>query len=136
MNKELSKKQRLKLFLINISAFALIFTLLGIIVLELFDQSAYQETDIALEQAVQDTRLVQAEINQRQSKRSHCLTAKYSNAKDSWNQSFQHPIYSLVRKRYDSKQTIIRRTFLSASFTQIRYGTFKYDSITDRKRSK
>lgn len=63
MNKELSKKQRLKLFLINISAFALIFTLLGIIVLELFDQSAYQETDIALEQAVQDTRLVQAEIN-------------------------------------------------------------------------
>ena len=40
MNKELSKKQRLKLFLINISAFALIFTLLGIIVLELFDQSA------------------------------------------------------------------------------------------------
>lgn len=63
MNKELSKKQRLKLFLINISAFALIFTLLGIIVLELFAQSAYQETDIALEQAVKDTRLVQAEIN-------------------------------------------------------------------------
>ncbi len=134
MNKELSKKQRLKLFLINISAFALIFTLLGIIVLELFDQSAYQETDIALEQAVQDTRLVQAEIN----------NANQNEATPSPNTAIPKilepivstPIYSLVRRRYDSKQTIIRRTFLSASFTQIRYGTFKYDSITDRKRSK
>jgi two-component system sensor histidine kinase CiaH len=63
MNKELSKKQRLKVFLINVTAFALIFTLLGIIVLELFNQSAYQETDISLEQAAKDTRLIQAEIN-------------------------------------------------------------------------
>ncbi|WP_291293435.1 HAMP domain-containing sensor histidine kinase [Enterococcus sp.] len=63
MNKELSKKQRLKVFLINVAAFALIFTLLGIIVLELFNQSAYQETDISLEQAAKDTRLIQAEIN-------------------------------------------------------------------------
>jgi two-component system sensor histidine kinase CiaH len=63
MNKELSKKQRLKLFLINVAAFALVFTLLGIIVLELFDQSAYQETDIALNQAAKDTRLIQAEVS-------------------------------------------------------------------------
>ncbi len=42
MNKERSKRQRLHSFLLNVSAFALVFLLLGTIVLQLFNQSAYQ----------------------------------------------------------------------------------------------
>ncbi|WP_461198005.1 sensor histidine kinase [Enterococcus sp. N249-2] len=67
MNNERSNKQRLQSFLINVSAFALVFFLLGVIVLELFNQSAYRETDLSLEQAIEDTRLIQAEINSYQS---------------------------------------------------------------------
>ncbi|WP_430610225.1 sensor histidine kinase [Enterococcus sp. DIV0876] len=67
MNKERSNKQRLQSFLINVSAFAIVFFLLSVIVLELFNQSAYRETDLSLEQAVEDTRLIQAEINSFQS---------------------------------------------------------------------
>jgi two-component system sensor histidine kinase CiaH len=67
MNKERSKRQRLHSFLLNVSAFALVFLLLGTIVLQLFNQSAYRQTDISLEQAVKDTRLIQAEISASQS---------------------------------------------------------------------
>jgi len=52
MNKERSKRQRLHSFLLNVSTFALVFLLLGTIVLQLFNQSAYRQTDISLEQAV------------------------------------------------------------------------------------
>lgn len=67
MNKERTKRQRLHSFLLNVSAFALVFLLLGTIVLQLFNQSAYRQTDISLEQAVKDTRLIQAEISASQS---------------------------------------------------------------------
>lgn len=63
MNKELSKKQRWRFFLINVSAFAVVFCLLGAIVLQLFNQSAYQETDLSLKKAVEDTRIINTEIN-------------------------------------------------------------------------
>lgn len=48
MNKELSKKQRRQFFLLNAGAFALIFLLLGFIVLQLLQSSAYKQTDESL----------------------------------------------------------------------------------------
>ena len=65
MNKELSKKQRLKIVLDQYQRFCIDLYIARnhctrIILINLH---IYQETDIALEQAVQDTRLVQAEIN-------------------------------------------------------------------------
>ncbi|WP_303753467.1 cell wall metabolism sensor histidine kinase WalK [Enterococcus sp. S86.2] len=62
MNKELSKKQRRQFFLLNAGAFALIFLLLGFIVLQLLQSSAYKQTDESLKNISQDERSVTMEI--------------------------------------------------------------------------
>lgn len=63
MNQELSKKQRWHFFGVNVSAFAIIFLLLGFIILQLLNRSAYRQTDVSLEEMAQDERLLQMEID-------------------------------------------------------------------------
>ncbi|MFV0557389.1 MAG: sensor histidine kinase [Enterococcus sp.] len=63
MNKEVTKKQRKKFFLINMGAFALIFLLLGIIILQLLNNFAYRETDQDLLQLANNEQVIQEEIN-------------------------------------------------------------------------
>lgn len=67
METEVSRRQRLKFFLINVGAFAAIFLLLGLIILNLLRSSAYRQTDISLSESAKDTRLIQMEISRYQS---------------------------------------------------------------------
>lgn len=67
MNAEISKKKRWQFFLINVSAFALIFFTLGVIIFQIFNQSAYRETDLSLKQTSQNNRLIDTEISAYQS---------------------------------------------------------------------
>lgn len=62
MNTEISKKQRRQFFLLNAGAFALIFLLLGFIVLQLLQSSAYRQTDESLKNISQDERTITTEI--------------------------------------------------------------------------
>ncbi|MBE9886796.1 HAMP domain-containing histidine kinase [Enterococcus durans] len=62
MNGSISRKQRRRFFLANVTAFALIFFLLGLITLQVLNQSAYRETDLSLEKIEPDSRMVQLEI--------------------------------------------------------------------------
>lgn len=66
MNNELSRKQRLKFFFINVTAFAGIFLLLGFITLQLLQSSAYRQTDLSLEQMADNEHLIQMEITRYQ----------------------------------------------------------------------
>lgn len=66
MNTEISRKQRLKFFFINVAAFAGIFLLLGFITLQLLQSSAYRQTDYSLEQMAKNDRLIEMEINRYQ----------------------------------------------------------------------
>lgn len=66
MNNEFSRKQRLKFFFINVTAFAGIFLLLGFITLQLLQSSAYRQTDLSLEQMADNSHLIQMEINRYQ----------------------------------------------------------------------
>lgn len=62
MNKELSKKHRIRFFLMNVLAFALIFFALGLIVLNVFHLSAYRETDDVLNSTSISSPIVQLEL--------------------------------------------------------------------------
>ncbi len=62
MNKNITRKQRGRFFLANVAAFALIFFLLGVITLQVLNQSAYRETDLSLEKIEPDSRMIQLEI--------------------------------------------------------------------------
>lgn len=66
MNTEISRKQRLKFFFINVAAFAAIFVLLGFITLQLLQSSAYRQTDLSLEQMADNEHIIQMEINRYQ----------------------------------------------------------------------
>lgn len=66
MNTEISRKQRLKFFFINVAAFAGIFLLLGFITLQLLQSSAYRQTDYSLEQMAKNDRLIEMEVNRYQ----------------------------------------------------------------------
>ena len=66
MNTEISRRQRLKFFFINVAAFAAIFVLLGFITLQLLQSSAYRQTDISLEQMADNEHIIQMEINRYQ----------------------------------------------------------------------
>lgn len=66
MNTEISRKQRLKFFFINVAAFAGIFLLLGFITLQLLQSSAYRQTDLSLTQMAENSHLIQMEINRYQ----------------------------------------------------------------------
>lgn len=62
MNKELSKKQRINYFLINLVAFASIFLILGIIVFQLVQHSMYQSADHDLERLATDKQFIQRQV--------------------------------------------------------------------------
>ena len=62
MNTEISRKQRLKFFFINVAAFAGIFLLLGFITLQLLQSSAYRQTDYSLEKMAKNDRVIEMEI--------------------------------------------------------------------------
>lgn len=62
MNQEVNKKQRIRFFIMNVSAFAVIFLLLGFIILQLLQNLAYQQTDHSLEQMQNNTHLIEMEI--------------------------------------------------------------------------
>ena len=62
MKSTASKQQRLKFFLINCVAFALIFSLLSFITIQVIQYSAYTETDSNLERMVNDPSLLDREI--------------------------------------------------------------------------
>ncbi|MGO3603864.1 MAG: sensor histidine kinase [Enterococcus malodoratus] len=66
MNTEISRKQRLKFFFINVAAFAVIFLLLGFITLQLLQSSAYRQTDLSLKKMAESEHLIQMEINRYQ----------------------------------------------------------------------
>ena len=66
MNTEISRKQRLKFFFLNVAAFAAIFVLLGFITLQLLQSSAYRQTDLSLEQMADNKHIIQMEINRYQ----------------------------------------------------------------------
>lgn len=62
MKSPASKKQRLRFFLINCSAFAVIFSLLSFITIQVIQYSAYTETDSTLERMASDPSLLDREI--------------------------------------------------------------------------
>lgn len=62
MNKKPSDKQRTIFFLINVSSFAVIFFLLGLIIVQLLNQTAFRETDQTLIEMTQDPGFVEREI--------------------------------------------------------------------------
>lgn len=62
MKNKLPNKQRIKLFLANVLAFALVFFALGIIVTQVLSLSAYRETDQQLTQATSDSPAIQLEL--------------------------------------------------------------------------
>ncbi|MGX6969846.1 sensor histidine kinase [Vagococcus bubulae] len=62
MKSTASKKQRLKFFLINCGAFAIIFSLLSFITIQVIQYSAYTETDSTLERMANNPRLLDREI--------------------------------------------------------------------------
>ncbi|MDT2735678.1 HAMP domain-containing sensor histidine kinase [Enterococcus pseudoavium] len=66
MNTEISRKQRLKFFFLNVAAFAGIFLLLGFITLQLLQSSAYRQTDLSLEQMAKNEHLIEMEITRYQ----------------------------------------------------------------------
>ncbi|MGX7204950.1 sensor histidine kinase [Enterococcus pingfangensis] len=66
MNTEISRKQRLKFFFINVAAFASIFLLLGFITLQLLQSSAYRQTDLSLTQMAENEHLIEMEITRYQ----------------------------------------------------------------------
>ncbi|WP_062325787.1 sensor histidine kinase [Holzapfeliella floricola] len=68
MNTDLTKRQRLRFFLINCSAFAIIFLLLGVITITLLNQSAYSQTDESLVRMSRDTKTIDLEIKRYEQK--------------------------------------------------------------------
>lgn len=62
MNKTLSRKQRRNFFFMNVSAFAVIFVFLGMIILQLLSQTAYRETDQAITEMNHNPEFIQQEI--------------------------------------------------------------------------
>lgn len=66
MTDSIFNKQRTKLFAANVTAFALIFLLLGGIILHLLNQSAYRETNLMLKNVSMNSRMVQLEIERYQ----------------------------------------------------------------------
>lgn len=66
MKAKLPNKQRIRLFLANVLAFALVFFALGVIVLQVLSLSAYRETDQQLTQTTSDSPTVQLEITRYQ----------------------------------------------------------------------
>ncbi|WP_438731193.1 sensor histidine kinase [Enterococcus sp. DIV1314a] len=63
MNHELSNKQRIRFFLTSASAFAALFVLLGIIVFQLLQVSAYNQTDMSLSEMTTNRPLIEREIS-------------------------------------------------------------------------
>lgn len=63
MSLEISKKQRWRFFLISASSFALLFVLLGAIVFQLLQMSAYRQTDMALAEMVGHRPTIEHEIS-------------------------------------------------------------------------
>ncbi|WP_373749844.1 sensor histidine kinase, partial [Jeotgalibaca porci] len=63
MNHELSNKQRIRFFLTSASAFAALFVLLGIIVFQLLQVSAYNQTDMSLSEMTTNRTLIEREIS-------------------------------------------------------------------------
>ncbi|MFC4698374.1 sensor histidine kinase [Enterococcus aquimarinus] len=63
MNHELSNKQRIRFFLTSASAFAALFVLLGIIVFQLLQVSAYNQTDMSLSEMSTNRPLIEREIS-------------------------------------------------------------------------
>lgn len=85
MNKELSKKHRIRFFLMNVLAFALIFFALGLIVLNVFHLSAYRETDDVLNSTSISSPIVQLELERyEQQDPSYKNTMSKSSTPFSW----------------------------------------------------
>lgn len=63
LNHELSNKQRIRFFLTSASAFAALFVLLGIIVFQLLQVSAYNQTDMSLSEMTTNRPLIEREIS-------------------------------------------------------------------------
>lgn len=66
MNKKFSNRQRSSFFIMNLSAFAVIFVLLGAIILQLLNQTAFQETDQTLREMSQQTEMIEQEVSRYQ----------------------------------------------------------------------
>lgn len=66
MNTELSRRQRLRFFLLNLAAFAAIFLALGLITLQILQNSAYRQTDEDLKQITPDSQRITMEIQRYQ----------------------------------------------------------------------
>lgn len=66
MTNELSRKQRLRFFLLNLAAFAAIFLALGFIILQLLQSSAYRQTDDSLRQMAENQDRIKIEIDRYQ----------------------------------------------------------------------
>lgn len=63
LNHELSNKQRIRFFLTSASAFAALFVLLGMIVFQLLQVSAYNQTDMSLSEMTTNRPLIEREIS-------------------------------------------------------------------------
>ena len=66
MNNELSRRQRLRFFFLNVAAFAAIFLALGFITLQILHSSAYRQTDEDLKQITPDSPRITMEIQRYQ----------------------------------------------------------------------
>lgn len=63
MENDLVKKQGIRFFVMNLVAFALIFISLGLIMFQIIDHYAYQETDRMLLETSQDQHVIERELN-------------------------------------------------------------------------
>ncbi|MFV0560358.1 MAG: sensor histidine kinase [Enterococcus sp.] len=66
MNNDSSNKQRWRFFFINVSAFAIIFLSLGLIILQVLQSSTYRQTDLSLESMKENQNLIDVEISRYQ----------------------------------------------------------------------
>ncbi|WP_207695056.1 two-component system, OmpR family, sensor histidine kinase CiaH [Enterococcus sp. DIV0212c] len=62
MNKQLSKKQRINYFMMNLISFASIFLILGLIVFQLVQTSIYQSVDHDLQRLAEDEKFLQHQL--------------------------------------------------------------------------
>ncbi|MGX4764211.1 sensor histidine kinase [Holzapfeliella sp. JNUCC 72] len=121
MNTDLTKRQRFRFFLINCSAFAIIFLLLGIITITLLNRSAYSQTDESLVKMSRDSKTIDLEIRRYEQKNPFLFQKNGGPANDN---QFNTQIIL-----WTSDGKILNKDSLGAKFTPINDLTLKTEEL-------
>lgn len=122
MNGTISRKQRQKFFAANVTAFALIFFLLGLITLQVLNQSAYRETDDSLRKIDANSRTVQLEIARYQQSNPFLNSDQALSPPGQGTQPMTGPIADRFNTQvvlWSSSGEILNKEAIGARFNQI-----------------